>query len=101
MEAQYEVLNPWAEVDLIAVRGISPRIADLSNKTIGIFCAMSKRASRPILVVVERKLKERLPTLKFSWFEFGLNREATGTADKERFEEWLKGVDTAIYAVGD
>ncbi len=101
MEGQYEVLNPWAEVDPIAVRGISPRVTELSNRTIGLFCAMSKRASRPILTAVERQLKERLPNLTFSWFEFELNREVIGTSEKARFEEWLKGINTAIYAVGD
>lgn len=97
----YEVLNPWAEIDPLELRGISPRVSELEGKTIGLFCAKSKRASKPILNVVERKLKDRHPTAKFSWFEFDLNRDVTSTPEKRRFEKWLEDIDTAIYAVGD
>jgi len=106
MNGQYEVLNPWAEADPVPLRGISPRVTDLTGKTIGLFCASYKVASRPILMVVEEKLKEKFPTSKFSWFEAGHNLEVTetkvtGTEDKARFEEWVKGVDAVITAVGD
>ena len=36
-EGQYEVLSPWAEVDPIPLRGISPRIKTLAGKKIGLF----------------------------------------------------------------
>ena len=101
MNGQYEVLNPWAEVDPIPLRGISPRVADLTGRSIGLLCDTFKVASRPILTVVEEKLKERFPKLKFSWFEYGDNLEVTETKDKASFEEWVKGVDTVVAAVGD
>ena len=101
MNGQYEVLNPWAEADAIPLRAISPRVADLTGKTIGLFAGDYKIAARPILSVVEKKLKDRFPTLKFSWFLFGLSLEVTETEEKERFEDWAKGVDAVIAAVGD
>ena len=101
MNGQCEVLNPWAEVDPIPLRGISPRVTDLTGKTIGLFAALYKPASRPILTVVEQKLKERFPTLKLSWFLYDYNVKVTESEDKARFEEWVKGVDAAVTAVGD
>ena len=68
MKGQYEVLSPWAEADSMLVRSISPRLEDLNNKTIGLFCSKYKVASLSILKTVERKLKEKFPTLKFSLF---------------------------------
>ena len=67
MNNQYEVLSPWAEIDPIPLRGISPRLIDLTGKKIGLFCNY-KRAARPILTVVEQKLKEKFPTSETSWF---------------------------------
>lgn len=100
MNSQYEVLSPWAEVDPMPLRGIIPRVTDLSGKKIGLFC-LPKRAARPIQTVVERKLKERFPTSEFSYFIFGHNDEVVLTEDKARFEEWVNGVDTVVAAVGD
>jgi len=100
MSEQYEVLNPWAEVDPIPLRGISPRVTDLNNKTIGLF-VNRKVAAAPTQMVVEERLKERFPTLKFSSFVFGRDEEIVLTNDRARFEEWVKGVDTVIAAVGD
>ena len=100
MTGQYEVWNPWAEVDPMALKGISPRPAGLTDSTIGLYSTVRKRASLPINNAVERKLKERFPTLKFSHFLFdklGLSDEE----DKARLAEWLKGVDAVVTAVGD
>lgn len=106
-EEQYEVLNPWAEVDPVPLRGISPRVSDLKGKTIGLFDS-SKIASRGVLVAVEEQLKEKLPATKFSWFTAGSYyhgqphyREPQHQEWKRRFEEWIKGVDTVILAQGD
>ncbi len=101
MNGQYEVLSPWAEADPIPLRGISPRVADLTGKTIGLFSLDCKVASCPTLTVVEQKLKERFPTLGFSWFGLALNMEVAETEEKAKFEDWAKGVDAAIAAVGD
>jgi len=101
MNGQYEVLNPWAEADPIPSRGISPRVTDLTGRTIGLFSDTFKVASKPVLTVVEEKLKERFPTSKFSWFETNYNLEITETEEKASFEEWVKGVDAVVTAVGD
>ena len=102
MNGQYEVLSPWAEVEPVSVRGISPRVADLAGKTIGLLCN-SKIAARRTLIAVEKELQARFPTAKFSWWlpEAGYRQQEILPRDKARFEAWAKGVDTVIAAVGD
>ena len=99
MNSQYEVLNPWAEVDPMNLRGISPRLTDMANKKIGMYYN-SKRAALPMLNLVEAKLKEKFPTLTFSYFLRASNESVIET-DKAKYEEWLKGVDAVILTVGD
>jgi hypothetical protein len=97
----YEVLSPWAEVDPIPLRGISPRLESLAGKKIGLFRNF-KRASRPILEVVERELKKRYSTTEYLWFDsIGNNVLETETENKEVFTAWAKEVDAAITSVGD
>lgn len=98
---QYKALNPWGEIDPVPLRGLSPRLTDLAGKTIGLFAAQAKPASLPIMKVVERRLQERYPSAKFSWFLFDHNLNVAETDDNERFEVWAKGVDAAVAAVGD
>jgi hypothetical protein len=101
LNAQYEVLSPWAEADPVPLRGISPRVTNLAGKKIGLFRNF-KRAAKPVMTVVERKLKERFPTAEFSWYESnGVNVLETETGNKAKFEEWAKGVDTVVLGVGD
>jgi hypothetical protein len=101
--SQYEVLSPWSEVDPLPVRGLSPRLEGLNGKKIGLAFNF-KTASRPILSVVERKLKERFPTCKTSWFNI-LSRNEKSPSDMKlaeaEFVEWIKEVDAVITAVGD
>jgi hypothetical protein len=100
-EYQYEVLSPWAEVDPIPLRGISPRLDSLSGKKIGLF-ANFKRAARPIQAEVERRLKERFPDIETSLFDSSLpNVTETETVNKEKFTAWAKEMDAVIAAVGD
>ncbi|MBN1831507.1 MAG: hypothetical protein JW896_05290 [Deltaproteobacteria bacterium] len=100
-EYEYEVLSPWAEVDPIPVRGISPRVKTLEGKKIGLF-ANFKRAARPIQAVVERRLKERFPDCETSLFDSTLpNVTETETENKDRFTAWAKDMDAVIAAVGD
>ena len=100
-ETQYEVLSPWAEVDPIPVRGISPRVDTLAGKKIGLF-ANFKRAAKPIQVVVERRLKERFPDCETSLFDSTLpNVTETETENKDRFTAWANDMDAVIAAVGD
>ncbi len=99
--SQYEVLSPWAEADPIPFRGISPRVANLADKKIGLFRNF-KRAAKPVMLVVERELKNRFPTAEFSWFDStSVNVLETETENKENFEKWAKEVDTVVLGVGD
>jgi len=100
MNVQYEVLSPWAEVNPLPLSGISPRLTDLDDRTIGLY-ASHKVASSLIQAVVEAKLKERFHTLKFSWWKVALHDKLTLIEDRAKFEEWLKGVDAVVNAVGD
>jgi hypothetical protein len=98
---QYEVLNPWADIDPMPLRGISPRLTDLTGKRIGLF-RNSKRVAPLALTVVEQKLKARFPTLTFVPFAFMPNAGVTETPEwTAKFEEWLKGVDAVILSYGD
>jgi len=100
-ESLYEVLSPWAEVDPIPVRGISPRVDTLAGKKIGLF-ANFKLAARPIQAVVERRLKERFPDCEISLFDSTLpNVTETETENLEKFTAWAKENDAVIAAVGD
>ncbi len=102
MGEQYEVLSPWAEVDPITLKGISPRLSDLNGKKIGLLIN-GKRASRPILSVVERELKNKYPALAISYFNPGGGAEAEDVEKREKtnLENWVKGVDAVVLAVGD
>jgi hypothetical protein len=100
-DSRFIVLNPWAEVDPIIPRGISPRLNALAGKKIGLF-ANFKRASRPIVANVEKRLKTMYPDCETSLFESrGSNVVETETKNREQFIAWAKGVDAVILAVGD
>ena len=97
---QYEVLNPWAEADSRPLKGLTPRITDLAGKKIGFFCN-AKRAAYPVTKAIAEKLKERFPTYEPSWYYFTKVSIPEVETNKEKFEEWLKGLDAVIAAVGD
>ncbi len=98
---QFEVLSPWAEVDPIPLRGISPRLDTLKGKKIGLF-ANFKRAAKPIADEIEKQLKAKYPDAQFSLFHSTLpNVTETETVNKEKFTAWIKGVDAVVGAVGD
>ena len=98
---QYEVLSPWADSDPLPPRGLQPRLSELSGKKIGLF-ANFKRAARPMLAVVEKRLKEKYSDIETSLFDSQANNVLeTETENKEKFEAWAKGVDAVVGAVGD
>ena len=101
-ETQYEVLNPWAEVDPIELRGISPRVTGtLAGKKIGLF-ANFKRAAKPMLAEVEKKLKARFPDIETSLYDSrSPNVDESETENRAGFTDWAKGVDAVVAAVGD
>ena len=103
MENMYEVLSPWAEVDPITLRGLTaPRLTDLAGKKIGLF-ASSKPISKRIMTAFEKKLKERFPTSETSWYvgEGSWAVLQIETQHRERYKEWVNGVDAVVAAVGD
>jgi hypothetical protein len=101
MANDFSVLSPWAEADPVPARGISLRISGLAGKKIGLL-HNSKRAAEPILNVVESKLKAEIPDAEFSRFINAVpNEPAAESAAKEKFEDWVKGVDAVVAAVGD
>jgi hypothetical protein len=100
MNDTYEVLNPWAEADPVPLKNLADRVNDLEGKTIGLF-RNSKRAALPSLKSVEKRLKEKYPAIKFTLFELMPNDGVLETDDRDRFEEWIKGVDGVVFAFGD
>jgi len=100
-DAQFEVLSPWADADPIPLRGISPRIATLAGKKVGLF-VNPKRAAKPIAESIDRRLKTMYPdiqTIVFNSTEANVNE--IETKNKEKFTAWAKGLDAAIAVVGD
>ncbi|MDP6173978.1 MAG: hypothetical protein QGF09_07435, partial [Rhodospirillales bacterium] len=86
---------------LVPLRGVNPRVDSLEGKKVGLFATQAKVAARPILEVVERRLRERFKSIEFSWFLFDLNLDVADTEDHARMAEWAKGIDAAVAAVGD
>jgi hypothetical protein len=88
-------------VDPIPLRGISPRVDSLNGKKIGLF-ANFKRASRPIVAEVEKRLKTMYPDCETRLFDSrGSNVIETETNNRDKFTAWAKGVDAVVAAVGD
>ena len=100
-ETQFEVLSPWADVDPIPLRGISPRIDTLSGKKIGLF-VNPKRAALPIAESIDKRLKTMYPDIQTIMYRsYGANVNEIETENKEKFTAWAKGLDAAIAVVGD
>jgi hypothetical protein len=101
-DCAYEVLSPWADADPVPPRGLSaPRLTDLNGKKIGLFHNI-KRAGGPILRVVERKLREKYPKADFSWYRAqSMSVSELEPQNRDKFKEWIRGVDAAILAVAD
>ncbi len=98
----YEALNPWADVDPVKLTGISPRLSKLEGKTLGLLYNF-KNSARPILTIVESKLKKKFPTLKISWYpgrDVDRWKGWLGEPDDINFRKWVKGVDAVIAAIG-
>lgn len=100
-EARYEVLSPWAEVDPIPLRGISPRLENLSGKKIGLFVNY-KRAARPIAQSLERRLRAMYSDSEIRYFySLDWNVLETETRNRDKFAAWAREVDAAVLVVGD
>ena len=99
--ASFEVLSPWADVDPVALRGITPRPQELAGKKIGLF-SNGKRAAALTLTASEAGLKEKVPSAETAWYtSTKINTPEILTEGKARFEEWVKGVDAVVLSVAD
>jgi hypothetical protein len=101
-DAQYEVLSPWAEVDPVPPRGLSPRLSSLDGKKIGLF-VNTKRAAKPMAAATAKRLKEKFPTSETSLFASPLSTVILRESKKEeaQFTAWLKSVNAVVLMVGD
>ena len=100
-EIQYQVLSPWAEVDPVPLRGISPRVDNLAGKKIGLFVNY-KRAARPIGLSLEKRLKSMYPGSEIRFFYSpDWNVVETETRNREKFTAWANESDAVILLVGD
>lgn len=114
MSNQYQVLSPWADADPVPLKSLSPRLDNLNGKKIGLF-HHTKPAGAPILADVERKLRGKYPTAEFSYFRMSRVGDLENYKDRvgmvvdaqkdikelAAFEDWVKGVDAVVGAVGD
>ena len=97
--SQYEVLNPWAEVDPTPLTGLSPRVESLAGKKIGLF-ANFKRAAMPIALSIETRMRAMYPDATTSIFDSRLpNVTETETKNRDKFIAWIKGVDAVVAVV--
>jgi len=89
-----EVLNPRGEIEPPKAVGISHRISDLVEKTIGLY-DIGKDGFKNFLDVTEKLLEERYPTVTVKRYNgaFDLGEHLALTISKE--------VDAVIYGVGD
>ena len=101
-DIQYEVLSPWAEVDPVPPRGLSPRLGALDGKKIGLFLN-TKRAAKPMAAAIAKRLKEKFPTSDTSLFASPLSTVILRESKKEeaQFTAWLKSVNAVVLLVGD
>ena len=100
MSGTYEVLSPWAEVDPVPQKGISPRLPELRGRRIGLF-HNNKVAAKPILDAVEAELRNRFGDLEVARFGRTAHVDVADTPDRAAYEEWVKEVDAVVLAVGD
>ena len=100
-DSQFVALSPWADVDPIPLRGISPRIESLAGKKIGLF-VNPKRAAMPIAESIQRRLMAMYPDVQTSiYHSVGANVNEIETKNEEKFAAWAKGLDAAIAVVAD
>jgi len=98
---QYEVLSPWGETDPKPIKGISPRLDNLSGKKIGLF-ANYKRAALPIAESFQKRLRSMYPDSQTTIYHSNQwNVTEIETENRELFKQWAEENDAIILLVGD
>ncbi len=102
MSEVYTVLSPWAEADVDAQVGLSPRLDTLSGKTIGLF-ANFKGHSALILDSIAQGISREYPDIRFTRFVYPIETSEIlhDEAYANSFREWLGGCDAVISGYGD
>ena len=100
MSTDYEVMSPWADIDPVPPMGLSTRLDGLAGKKVGFFLN-SKIAAEPMSAIIKEKLEEKYGSVKFSSFVRIPNISMEETPEKEKYAEWLKGLDAVIFMHGD
>ena len=93
-----EVLNPRGEIPPPPTMGIRPRVADLSEKTIGL-CDNGKFGANNFLDAIEARLREKYPNATYLRLPKPAAQTITLTADW--YPEVAAKVDAFIFATGD
>lgn len=93
-EVAIEVLNPRGEIVPDEIFGISPRVPDLTGKTIGLY-GNGKPGINDFLNVVESQLKQKYPSVTVKRYS-----GAFDVGDKLA-SQMAKEVSAVVYGVGD
>lgn len=99
---KYTVLSPWAEIDIVDVAPLSPRLDTIDGKTIGLF-AKFKHHDPHILKEIGRQLKEKCPSVKLEFLQYPKD---TTEIEKDPefypiFKEFVDKCDAIISGNGD
>jgi hypothetical protein len=89
-----KVLNPRGEREAVPARGISPRVAKLDGKKIGLYWN-GKPDGDYFWETIEGLLKKRVPTASV------LRYNGPGDLGEALAAKIAKEVDTFLYGVGD
>jgi hypothetical protein len=89
-----KVLNPRGERDPVPARGISPRVAKLAGKKIGLYWN-GKQDGDYFWDTIEKLLQKKFPTATV------LRYNGPGDLGETIAAKMAKEVDTFIYGVGD
>ena len=93
-EVAIEVLNPRGEIELDEVYGISPRVPDLTGKTIGLY-GNGKSGIKEFLDIIEGHIMQKYPTVIVKRYN-----GAFDVGDKLA-EQISREVSAVVYGVGD
>ena len=99
---KYTVLSPWAAIDDSESCALSPRLDSLEGKTVGLF-AKFKHHDPIILKEIGRQIKEKIPTVKFEFFQYPKDTSEI-INDPEFlpiFNNFLSKCDAVISGYGD